>query len=71
MISQTKKTVVTNKCTSIMGHYNGHYNVPVQFWVHCWTQHVQGYLRSHWTLPLGKYSPRIAPADAMVIGFGV
>ena len=32
-------------------------------------QHVQGYLRSHWTPPLGKYSPHIAPADAMVIDF--
>jgi len=29
----------------------------------------QGYLRSHWTPPLGKYLPRIAPADAMVIDF--
>jgi hypothetical protein len=34
-------------------------------------QHVQGYFRSHWTLPLGKYLPRIAPANAMVIIFGV
>ena len=25
----------------------------------------------HWTLPSGKYSPRITPADAMVINFGV
>jgi hypothetical protein len=25
----------------------------------------------HWTPPLGKYSPRIAPADALVIDFGV
>ena len=32
-------------------------------------QHVQGYLRSHYTPPLGKYSPPIAPADAMVIDF--
>ena len=32
-------------------------------------QHVQGYLRSHWMPPLGKYSPHIAPADAMVINF--
>jgi hypothetical protein len=34
-------------------------------------QQVQGYLRSHWTPPLGKYLPRIAPADAMVIDFGL
>jgi hypothetical protein len=32
-------------------------------------KHNQGYLRSHWTLPLGKYFPHIAPADAMVIDF--
>ena len=32
-------------------------------------QHVQGYLRSHWTPPLGDYLPGIALADAMVIDF--
>ena len=32
-------------------------------------QHVQGYLKSHWISPLGKYSPHIAPVDAMVINF--
>jgi hypothetical protein len=32
-------------------------------------QHVQGYLRSHWTSPLGKYLPCITQADAMVIHF--
>jgi hypothetical protein len=30
-------------------------------------QHVQGYLRSHWTPPSGNYLPHIAPANAMVI----
>jgi hypothetical protein len=34
-------------------------------------QYVQGYLRSHWKLPLGKYLPLIAPEDAMVMNFGV
>jgi hypothetical protein len=28
-------------------------------------RHVQGYIRSHWTLPSGNYSLRIAPAAAM------
>jgi hypothetical protein len=28
-------------------------------------QHVQGYLGSHWTLPLGNYSLCIAPAATM------
>ena len=32
-------------------------------------QHVQVYLRSHWTSPLGKYLPHIAQVDAMVIDF--
>jgi hypothetical protein len=32
-------------------------------------QHVQGYLRSHWTPQLGKYLPHIALADAMGIDF--
>ena len=39
--------------------------------VHHLIQHDQGYLslRSHWMSPVGKYSPHIAPADAMVINF--
>jgi len=32
-------------------------------------QHVQGYLKSHWMPPLGKYSPHIALADGTVINF--
>jgi hypothetical protein len=32
-------------------------------------QHVQGYIRSDWTPPLGRYSPHITLADAMVINF--
>jgi len=31
----------------------------------------RAYPRCHWTPPSGKYSPRIAPVDAMVINFGV
>jgi hypothetical protein len=66
-----KKVVATNKCTFVLGRFDGHDNALVQFWVHCPMQHVQGYLRSHWTMPLGKYLPHIALADAMVINFGV
>jgi hypothetical protein len=57
------------KCTSFAGHFDGYDDAPVQCQAHCPMQHVQGYLRSHWTPPLGKYSPHIAPADAMVIDF--
>ena len=32
---------------------------------HCPMQHVQGYIGSHWTLPSGDYSLRIAPTAAM------
>jgi hypothetical protein len=31
-------------------------------------QYVQGYLGSHWTLPLGNYLLRIAPAAARATG---
>ena len=42
---------------------------PVRCQAHHQMQHVQGYLRSHWMPSLGKYSPHIAPVDAMVINF--
>ncbi len=58
-----------NKCTSFAGHFDGHDNAPVQCRAHCSMEHIQGITQSHWTLPTGNYSPRIAPADAMVIDF--
>jgi hypothetical protein len=70
-ISQTKKAATTNKCTSVMGHFDGQDDAPVRCRAHCPTKHVQGYPRCHWTPPSGNYSPRIASADAMVIDFGV
>ena len=69
MISQTKKAATMNKCASIMGHFDSHDDAPVQCRAHRPTKHVQGYPRCHWTPPSGDYSPRIAPADAMVIDF--
>jgi hypothetical protein len=33
-------------------------------------EHNQGFTRSHWTLPSGKYMHRIAPAANMVIDGG-
>ena len=70
-ISQMKKAAATNKCTSIEGHFGGQDDAPVQCQAHRLMQHVQGYLRSHWTLPSGKYLTRIARADAVVINIGV
>jgi hypothetical protein len=34
-------------------------------------EHNQGFMRSHWTSPLGVCSCRIGPADAMVIAVAV
>jgi hypothetical protein len=57
------------KCRQINDDSDSHDDALVQCQMHRPMQHVQGYLRSHWMPPLGKYSPRIAPADAMVINF--
>jgi hypothetical protein len=53
-----------SKCTSTAGHFDGHGGAPVQYKAHCPMQHVQGYTRSHWMLPLGDYLLCIAPAAA-------
>jgi hypothetical protein len=34
-------------------------------------EHILGLTESHWMLPPGECMRRIAPADAMVIKFGV
>ena len=39
-----------------------------QYRQHCLMQHVNGYLRSHWTLSLGNYLLRIAPVAARATG---
>jgi hypothetical protein len=62
------KLAMTNKCTSIVGHFNGHSGAPGQYRWHCPMWHVQGYLRSHWMPPLGDYSLRIAPAAVRATG---
>jgi hypothetical protein len=53
-----------NECTSVAGHFNGHAEALKQYMRHCPMQQVQGYTGSHWTLPSGDYSLRIAPAAA-------
>ena len=60
-----------NKCTSIVGHFDGHDNAPMRCQAHRPMQHVQGYLKKHWAPPSCKYPPRITRADVMVIKFGV
>jgi hypothetical protein len=60
--------LMTNKCTSIVGHYDDHSGAPGQYRWHCPMQHVQGYLGSHWTLPSGDYLLRIALVAARAAG---
>jgi hypothetical protein len=54
-----------NNCNSVAGHFDRHGGAPKRYEAHCPMQHVQGYTGSHWMLPLGDYSLRIAPAAAM------
>jgi hypothetical protein len=41
--------------TNFAGHSNGHGNAPVLYLAHCLMEEVQGFTRSHWMPPLGKY----------------
>ncbi len=70
MISQTKTAVTKNKCTYFDGHFDDHANQAVQQRAHRPRLQVQGYPRCYQMPTLGKYLPRIAPADVMVIDFG-
>jgi hypothetical protein len=56
---------MTNKCTSVAGHFDGHAEALEQYMQHCQKQHVQGYTGSHWTSPSGDYLLRITPAATM------
>ena len=53
---------MAKECTSIAGHFDGHGSAPVQYRAHSPMQHDQGFIGSHWTLPSGNYSLRIAQA---------
>jgi hypothetical protein len=64
MYYDTNKATMTNECTSPTGHFDGHSGAPEQYRWHHPMRHVQGYSRSHWTLPSGDYSLRITPAAA-------
>ena len=57
------------KCRRIPGDFDCHMDSAVQRRVHRLIQHVQGFTRSHWMLPSGKYLRRIAPAAIMVDEF--
>ena len=53
-----------SECTSSAGHFDGHGGAPEQYRWHHPMGHIQGYLGSHWTPPLGNYLLRIAPMAA-------
>jgi hypothetical protein len=48
------KSSMASTCSSIVGSFDGHGGLPVQYKVHCPMQHVQGYSRSHWTPASGN-----------------
>jgi hypothetical protein len=60
----------TKKCRQIAGIFDGHADAGVQCTTHCPMEHIPGFTRSHWMLPLGKCLHRIAPTAAKVIDFG-
>ncbi len=64
MYYDTNEAAMMNKCTSSAGRFDGHSGAPEQYRQHCLMGHVQGYSGSHWTLPSGNYSLRIAPVAA-------
>jgi hypothetical protein len=59
---------MTNECTSVVGHFDGHSGAPGQYRWHLPMRHVQGYPKSHWMPPPGDYLLRIALAAARVTG---
>ena len=59
-----KISAATSKCASVAGHFDGPAEALKRSMWHCPMQHVHGCIGSHWTLPSGDYSLRIAPAAA-------
>ena len=59
------------KCRRITGDFDDHGDAAVRCKAHCPMpmEHIQGFTRSYWMLPLGEFLRRIAPAAAMVIDF--
>jgi hypothetical protein len=49
--------------TNFAGSFDGHGDVPVHYRVHRSMEEVQGFTRSHWTPPLGKYYVQLYKRD--------
>jgi hypothetical protein len=60
--------LMTIECTLSAIRLDGHGGPPVQYIKHHPMQHVQGYSGSHWMLPSGNYSLRIAPGATRATG---
>jgi hypothetical protein len=58
------KMTITSKCTCVVAHFEDLADAPVLCGVQCPMQHIQGYTRSLWTLPLDDYLLCIALAAA-------
>jgi hypothetical protein len=59
------------KCREIAGDFDHHADAVVQCVAHHPMEHILGFTRSHWMLPLGEYLRRITTAAAMVDNFFV
>ena len=68
-----ERQIINNrkKCSCFAGNLDGHADQAVPCQAHRPVRQVLGYPRCHCTPPSGNYLPHIAPADAMVIDFGV
>jgi hypothetical protein len=51
----TANKITTKTCTYFAGHFDGHGDAPVRYRANCPMEEVQGFTRSHWMPPLGKY----------------
>jgi hypothetical protein len=67
--NSNNKSTMTSKCTSFVGRFDGLGDPPLQYRAHLPMEDILGYIRGHWTPPLGAYLHRIAPTAARVIGF--
>jgi hypothetical protein len=54
------------KCRQIAGNFDHHADVAVQCRAHRPMEHIQGFTRSHWMLPLGECLCRIALAATII-----
>jgi hypothetical protein len=62
------KLMMASTCSSVLGRFDGHGHLPVQYEVHRPMQHVQGYSGSHWAPASGDYSLHIAPVATRATG---